>query len=114
MFLVWGAATDVGSPVGTVSCPAACQARVWAPQIAHSPWQGFAATMRTGPPSSRLATPAIRNLGICMELGADLTRHWWGTGISAGAGRAQVVEAGAWPAGLSPSKGPPRARPTSS
>ena len=46
--------------------------------------------------------PAIRNLGICMELGADLTRHWWDTGVPTGDGHAQVVEAGAWPADLHP------------
>ena len=49
-FLCVSAAADVGPPVGTVPCPAAGQAGVWTPQTARAPWQGFTATIRTGPP----------------------------------------------------------------
>ena len=46
--------------------------------------------------------PAMANLGVAMELGADLTRHWWNPTMPPQQEGTQDVDAGAWPTCLYP------------
>ena len=79
-----------------------CQSRLRTIQTPYPHGKSLQAVCRRVLRNPQWLPPAMANLGVAMELGADLTRHWWNPDMPPQQEGTQDVDAGAWPACLYP------------